>query len=67
MVLDACCKTINTGRACLLLPYHRRFVGVERDRNCVAESMTFLSKTLARQQQNKIWDLTASKGVSEVD
>lgn len=45
LVLDACCGTIFTGRACFLLQRNRGFKGCERDPNCEAEAIPSLAKT----------------------
>lgn len=43
LVPDAGCETIAPGFACLLWRQHFRYLGYEKDRNCVAEALLSLA------------------------
>lgn len=63
LVLDMCCVTIATGRACLFLQQNRRLVECDRDQNFLAKAMPLLPETFDRQVMNKDSALTASEDV----
>lgn len=52
-----------TGRACLLLQQHGKFVGCVKDPNCVSEALPSLAETFVRHLPNKDSGLTALQDV----
>lgn len=61
--LDACTGTLRTGKAYLMLPSQRRYVGCDIGKECVGSVRSSVELVFGRQAHNRKSDIYAPNGV----